>query len=93
MKILDQSIENIISVREQVLGELISKIEKRPAEYSDAKNLILEQIQLDILTSTTRVFYKNIYLGNIIVSFETANVSFIPYTELDNPHIELNRLI
>jgi len=82
MKILEQSVEEIISAREQILGELISKIEKRPVRHSDAINLTLEHISSDVLISITRVFYKNIYLGNITVSFEKATVSFIPYTEL-----------
>lgn len=81
MEIVNKVIADINQAKEQILRELISKIEGRPALDTDAENLILARHPPHIYTSRERVIYKNVQIGDLEVSIEKMTVSFIPIIE------------
>ena len=74
-------IEDISSAKEQILCELIEKIEGRPAVSTDAKNLIIAIYSPNLKNSRERIIYKNIQLGDIEVDTEQMVVRFIPIVD------------
>lgn len=79
---LEEAIRNVQSAKDEILRNLIEKIEGRAAILSDADNLTLISYQIDIsflIITKQQVIYKGVTLGDIEISMRDMVVRFIPY--------------
>ena len=78
MQILDKIIADINTARENIIRGVIEKIEGRPAELSDAENLILASYPTHISSSKQMIIYRDIHIGFIDVDVVGQIVTFTP---------------
>jgi len=81
MEIVNIVIADINQIKENILRDLIEKIEGRPAELADAKNLALITYPHNFLKDRQRVVYLDIELGDLEVDMIEMVVKFIPIVE------------
>jgi hypothetical protein len=72
----DYFVFNINETKEKVLRELIEKIEGRPAELSDAKNITLGSYPSEFYRQM--VIYKDVHIGYLEMDMGNMSINFIP---------------
>lgn len=77
-EVLSNIIVDISSAKEQILRDLIEKIEGRPAVSSDTENIIIASYPRSLNNNRERILYKDIQLGDIEVDVNEMVVRFIP---------------
>ena len=81
MKIADKIIADINAAKENTLRGVIEKIEGRPAELSDAENIILASFPPHISPYKQMVIYRDIQIGVMDVDMVGMVVTFTPIVE------------
>lgn len=76
-KMLDNIIANINDIKGVILQHVIEQIEGRPAELSDAQNIVLAT-DISISPSMQMVVYRGVHIGNIDFNMIERNVTFTP---------------
>lgn len=81
MQIVDKIIADINAAKEEIIRGVIEKIEGRPAELSDAENIILASYPPHISSSKQMVIYREIHIGVMDVDLVGQVVTFTPIVE------------
>lgn len=81
MQIVDKIIADINAAKESIIRGLIEKIEGRPADFSDAENIILASYPPHISPYKQMVIYRDVHIGVMDVDLVEQVVTFTPIVE------------
>jgi len=77
-KMIDEAFSRIIEAKETILRQVIEKIEGRPAELSDAKNINLASVMECHPYNRQLVIYRGVHIGYIEVNLIEMFIEFVP---------------